>query len=404
MADQWYHIGASGDETGPLSAADLAAMVRSGALTKTDRLRKEGTDLAIPAARLKGLFPEERREPAAARQTAAARAAQESAPTRAPANERRWLRLLAGVVVIALSAGVFGWLSLRDPTFPEPRQVVVSAERQAARQLTIRAPTPKVPSIAGLPHRAATPVPGLEEIDPAYAPSLTHDLRMIVFAGRGAKGRNLELYQASRGSPNGPFSPPVLIESCSSPELDAYPAISPDGLELVFVRGHAEPTLYYASRANRQEPFGEPVPWDVPNLNPDGLRLGRPQFVDRNIVAFRRMAPKPSDSRTMMTVRSAREQPFREPTDVLFANASPQYFLAAHLLRAYSGSDRGMLLTARSQREFVFPPSKELVDAATCGPVDGPMWVAPKEDVIFYCSAGPGEQPGSRRRLWMLRY
>jgi hypothetical protein len=26
------------------------------------------------------------------------------------------------------------------------------------------------------------------------------------------------------------------------------------------------------------------------------------------------------------------------------------------------------------------------------------------EDVIFYCSAGPGEQLGSARKLWMIRF
>ena len=39
---------------------------------------------------------------------------------------------------------------------------------------------------------------------------------------------------------------------------------------------------------------------------------------------------------------------------------------------------------------------------------DGPLWVAPQEDVILYCSTGPGQSPqfgdhNKGRKLWMIR-
>ncbi|HEX5445461.1 MAG TPA: hypothetical protein VFW87_16665 [Pirellulales bacterium] len=37
-------------------------------------------------------------------------------------------------------------------------------------------------------------------------------------------------------------------------------------------------------------------------------------------------------------------------------------------------------------------------------PTDGPVWVVPKEGVMFFCSPGYGGQVETSRKLWMLRY
>jgi hypothetical protein len=43
-----------------------------------------------------------------------------------------------------------------------------------------------------------------------------------------------------------------------------------------------------------------------------------------------------------------------------------------------------------------------ILDPATVGPIDGPIWVAPQEDMVFHCSPGPGKKfglgPGDKNR------
>jgi hypothetical protein len=80
-----------------------------------------------------------------------------------------------------------------------------------------------------------------------------------------------------------------------------------------------------------------------------------------------------------------------------------QWCLSANCLRAYAGTDIGVVLSARLSPAHPFGHSVVWAEANQMGTVDGPMWVAPQEDVIFYCSAGPGKATGTARQLWMWR-
>ncbi len=404
MPDLWYYIDEAGQETGPLTPDDLAKMARHGYLTGTDRLRKEGTDLFVPAARVKGL--EEMFSG-----TSANSPPMTLTPTDAE-NESVWSwnrsrfigRMLAGISVIALVATVSGWMARVDPTFPEARAVTVDQSRVHAREMRFRAPIPRIPSLPGLDVGVAVPVPGLEAVEPAYSPTLSYDLKLIVFASMGPPGRGYELFEATRDSLDDDFSEPRLIASCSTPDLEAYPTLSPDGLEMLFVRGHEQPSFYFTSRTSRSEEFPAAVPWMVEEMNPEQLRLGRPQFVGPERLAYRRMAVNPELSETVICTRASPVSLFGAAEQVLFSDPLPQYFLAANRLRAYAGTDAGLFLTARTNADYVFPWSLKLLDGSATGAFDGPFWVAPKEDLVVYCSAGPGNEPGASRRLWMMRF
>ena len=83
--------------------------------------------------------------------------------------------------------------------------------------------------------------------------------------------------------------------------------------------------------------------------------------------------------------------------------------LAASGLRAYYGSEEGVFFAARASTSEPFGEEVLLLDASLTGPIDGPIWVAPQEDVVFYCSGGPAKspKPGDKdkaRKLWMIRY
>ena len=50
-----------------------------------------------------------------------------------------------------------------------------------------------------------------------------------------------------------------------------------------------------------------------------------------------------------------------------------------------------------------------ILDASRTGPIEGPLWVTPQEDVAFYVSTGPGKKPDLEprdegRKVWMTRF
>ena len=94
---------------------------------------------------------------------------------------------------------------------------------------TVRAPQPKTASLPSLPTRSPQPVPGLENLDPAFTPCLTPDMLIIVFAAQGNPKTGWDLYEATRTSVSEPFGRPQLIKACVSPRTDARPSLSADG-------------------------------------------------------------------------------------------------------------------------------------------------------------------------------
>ena len=85
-------------------------------------------------------------------------------------------------------------------------------------------------------------VPGLADVAFIVSPCLTGDMRGIVFAASQELRSVRHLYWSERQDVNGPFGKPKPIESCSFPEGEAYPTITPDGLEMFFMRyGNSDP-------------------------------------------------------------------------------------------------------------------------------------------------------------------
>ncbi len=90
-----------------------------------------------------------------------------------------------------------------------------------------------------------------------------------------------------------------------------------------------------------------------------------------------------------------------------FSNAWPLWFLGESQLRAYYGTPEGLFVAVRRDRSGSFSEGARVLGASVTGALDGPVWVAPKEDVIFYSSPGPGvpfDLKRPLRKLWMIRY
>jgi hypothetical protein len=314
---------------------------------------------------------------------------------RDPVNDRsEALAATCFILVFAAACMAPAWGSAGEP-----------GQRQAARKSpAVRRDSSMPPKKRALPAlELNTPilVPGLEEIDPAYGPALTPDLTLLVFAGAGRKRGDYDLFFAERADAASPFSKPTRMDDCSSPRYETFPTLSPDALELLFLRFESQPKLYYAQRDSLDEKFARPKLWDVSEALPAGRHPGAAQFIDEEHVQFVTHGKRASDERQLLlTIRTAPRQPFGNPARLEFTQAPVPQFVTSDRLRSYFGLPSGLLVAARDSEEEPFGVPAPISDL----PADGPVWVVPEEGVIFFCSPGIGGQVETSRKLWMVRY
>ena len=423
MASRWFYK-VFDQEMGPVGFQDLAELVRAGTLTEEDRVRREFSEEWTPAREVIGLF-RTRQGPAAEAKPPEPESVLSAPqpPLRPPkvavatpvARPRRWriprIGLSAAITAaIVLVVGVIVsyefWSHRRSRIFPESashrRPPVDRKSREA-----ILGPRPEVCSVPGLPEGKAMPIPGLESVDPAYSPCLTADLRTIVFAAMRDRVTDYDLYISTRDDVSKPFAPPKVIPSCQSREFEAFPTLSPDGLELMFVRGFNQPRFCHSRRASVSDDFGEPVVWPVKDHGVAKPYLHRPQFIDPLHLTFC-VVNLADESRTIFTVqRRDANSAFGPLEKVRMTDAWPPYFFAENGLRAYCYSPDGVFVSLRRARRDPYGSPIRILDPARTGPMDGPFWIAPKEDAIFYVSTGPGKKPDlgpedKGRKLWMI--
>jgi hypothetical protein len=453
MASRWfYRLG--DQEWGPVAFHDLAALVRTGRLTENDRVRRDVSQEWTAASEVIGLFRTAeaqtpvgdsarsatalgsskavamstavpagnakggRAPPAAvapAARTAENVQSQSPAPgmaaprrRRRPLGRRAWLGMAGGTAaVLAAIAGYKTWSNRQSRVFPDS---ALRHPRLADNRLleTIRTARPKLTSIPGLEQGVAKPVPGLEGVDPGYSPCLTADLRTIVYGAMPDVSVGYDLYTATRDDVSQPFGPARRIEACCSADTELSPTLSPEGLELFFMRSDRRPRCFHATRETTSAEFGEPKLWKIPDYDPEKKqRVERPQFLDRLHLVFC-FVELDKPARTLMVApRSEPKAPFGPLQRFPISNAWPPWFISANGLRAYYGSEEGLFVAARESASTSFGEAVKLADGKDTGPIDGPIWVAPQEDVVFYVSPGPGKKPGLGRgdvgrKLWMI--
>lgn len=274
--------------------------------------------------------------------------------------------------------------------------------------LLLRRPDP--PSVPGLKHCTPVRIPGLEEVDPGFSPCLTADLKTIVFAAMLDLAYGYDLYIATRDDVTRPFATPRLIRTTVSAETEAYPTLSPDGRELIFARSDRRPLFFRATRPSLKDEFGKPALWPVPGYDVDAKqRVERPQFLGDNRVMFCFVELSPARRRMLAAQRPDPKSPFGPPAPLPFVNAWHAWFLAESGLRAYYGGKDGLFMASRRGPADTFGNGVRVLSAAVTGPIEGPIWVTPREDLLFYCSTGPGEPPDlgpmdRGRRLWMIQF
>jgi hypothetical protein len=401
-----------------MSFQDLAEMIRSGTLKEDDPVRREGGSGWTAAQDVIGLLRAAGKQ---ADEQPAPAAGPERAPlARKPAKPARSFRdiarsgwsdrrlrnrvlvFLSGVLMTTAAAVVWAYWPHSRPTFPEP---LLGRPRRAEDGFLTSAlgPRPEIPSVPGLEPGVPQPIPGLEKIEPAFAPSLAADLESIVFSRMVKVENKFDLYLAARDDVSDPFGEPKLIERCASPQEDTHPTLSPDGLELIFVRAYARPILFHAARETTFDEFRKPIVWSAPGLENAGRRFGLPRFVDRLHLMISATEGASNTPLLLLAQRARSKRAFGPPREWPFWTPADA-FITPDGLRAYYGSQTGLSVMVRTSPAAEFQGTIEIADAAVTGPINGPVWVAPREDVMFYASPGTGKNLDSPSRLWMIRF
>jgi len=420
MASRWFYR-VFDQEMGPVAFQDLAELVRAGTLTEEDRVRREFSDDWIPAREVIGLFRASQGQAVASESPE--RESVTSAPeprlhasevaVAAPRARRRWriprigLRVWLVAALLLLVAAIVGyeiWSHRSSRVFPEsalkkPRR----AEKLALESL--RAARPKEPSVPGLKEGVPVPIPGLEQIQPAYTPTLTRDLKTIVFAWYRDWRTGYDLYEATRDDVAKPFSAPRRIESTVSRKTEAFASLSPDGLDLAFLRGDGPQQMFRCARDTRTSEFGPPIRVATPGWDAPKRHIEATQFLDSQHLAYCGTDYEATVRSWFVLTRADRKSPFGAPEKMSFPTTlPPPYFFAESGLRAYFTVPDALYVSSRNSPQELFGGGPKLLDADKGGPFQGPIWVTAEEDVLFYCSPGRGKKVDSARKLWMVRF
>lgn len=312
------------------------------------------------------------------------------------------------IVAIACLILVVVGASLAEETEPsKPVGTPDSGSFVGKPALAVRPARKGPPSVRGLKLHEPQPVPGVGQLRRAYGPCLTADLKTIVFANWFARKTEYDLYLATRESVDEPFGPARLIDGAVTSWTDSWATLRPDGLELIYTSADdAHPTrmpkLMRSTRPDANSPFTQAEELPLPGVDARRWRVFNPQFVDKL-----RLKVCLIESDSVRTVRIAtrpeEDSPFNTLALLPLENHWPLWWLSADGLRAYAGVDDGICMSYRKSPLDGFGPMEVVAPAKVVGKTDGPVWLPPQEDVVFYCS--PGDDPsGGSRHLMMVAF
>jgi Tol biopolymer transport system component len=224
--------------------------------------------------------------------------------------------------------------------------------------------------------------PGVNTSRNDWGPSISADgLTLYFFSNRPGGLGHGDLYMTTRATKSAPWGPPMTLgPKVNSSADDNAPCISADGLELYFgssrASGYGQTDIYVTRRATTNDPWGEPVnlgpvvnsPHEeiAPALSPDGLLL---LFSEQT--GTRRPGGY-GNSDMWMTRRASPSSPWQVPV-----NLGPQVNTAIGELIARISPDGSVLYfcTAKSEDFSTWDnwqaPIIPIVDFNGDGKVDG---------------------------------
>lgn len=445
MGSQW-HYRSQGDVKGPVSFQELAGVVRYGELSEGGLVRRDRTTEWVRVRDVIGLLRAAGKQSPAAdgektsptqpsiappaagpaplpADSASASTDSASAPTDAADDldltpvetspkglfgriGRRGILVGVALAVVALVVGFLIWQRHAHPVFPQRARTTAvaiedSMQKVLAAAAAARSKSPSVPGLAsGVPQR----VPGLEEFAATGSFSLTDDLCTIVFSATGHSTGKLDLWISSRASVSEPFEPPSPIGFCNSDAMESRPTLSPDGLKLLFTRGANGLRCFQTQRTSRSEEFGESTQWVVPGLPAVGQQITFLRFLDLRhvLVSLKNRNSQPPFSFYVVEWPDATGG-VGPPEEIRLDGCGARVCLRPGRLLGYFGNEKGLFVQGRDSLGERFTTGYCVFAAEVCGPVFGPVWLAPGDDVVFYTSPGPGQE-FNKRSIWVIGF
>lgn len=408
MPSQWYAF--TDEESGPYTFRELAEQIADEELLPSDLVRRAESTQWQRVDAVVGLM------------RAAHQARQRRNQKRSHQNHHqgavrgRWTVLnrppreqilltfsVAGLLTCAIVWGWRWWQS--PPRFPSapPGGIVMQAPSPLLQMLPSLPATPTIPN---LPKGTPVPVPGFEQVPWLKSPTLSADLLTIVYVAWSGDLSLDELLIADRKRIDEPFTNHRPVIAARSPDREAHPTLSPDGEELMFVRLGSPHQIWISHRSASTREFESATPVQLIGTFPSDHHQDAPQFVAQNTVRVTISAPS-FQERTQYLAHRIDRQRWKLGPVLPFQNPWPRYYLNSSADRAVLPTESGLMITARSRKMPFFEQPVSLFDAEVTGrdliENDDTIWVSPKEDVIFFTSAGSKSEPGQSRRLWMIR-
>ena len=429
MALKWYCKGKKKDY-GPFSFQDLVKFIRAGRLTEDHLVKREHSTRWMKARDVVGLFqvairpegrvyagPEEARQEESDDATSDSRSTTDSdskllelaaAAVREPhypsgrkrlVTRRRVVFALTTAVLLVATA-VFGLRARENRRFPRSAADEGVQSEYTLELLRITPPEPV--SVPGLEVGVPELVPGLQSVGDIYCLCLSADLKTLAFSGAKTINDTHDLYITSRGSILVPFDEPVRVDNCSSDAWEINPCLSADGLELFFVRPESREHFFRSARSGAHSDFGPPLPWPKRGSDSTLYKVGYPRLMGADRLIFNAEAEGERHF-VFMAKREKSGKLFGSPRLTYLLLTEARSIVSADGMRAYYGTSDGLFLSGRQSEKEGFSRGFEILPAETTGPVETPVWMTPQEDVIFYCSPGPDEEPGTARKAWLVR-
>ena len=309
--------------------------------------------------------------------------------------------IFATIAVICLTTIAAGWWMLQPHRFPQPRNPGLVRGMELSLE-DMKAPASNPPSI-DIAVGVATPIPGLEAELGVSSPSLNADLTTIVYLK--VAGRQDDIFLAQRSSRDVAFQKPVRLK-CSTSTNEQFCSLSPDGTQLLFTVQGQPSKLCIASSADT---FATSKPLQFAGIDVAKDNADNAQWLSNTTIRFAVGDPEYTRRTQRVAEIHSADGTCRVTSEIPMQNAWPRMHFSANLERAYFANASGISITAPKVQLDEFGMGLILFDPAIIGPIDDanddPLFVVPKEDVIFFTGPGPAA-PGNTslaNRIWMIR-
>lgn len=404
-----WHVKTAVKIRGPFSFQELTAHIRKGRIEETTPVREESATEWMPAVQVPGLFrmaASERKEVIDSDTLDPETPLSPAPESKIPVRQNKWRRninrsdvLKALALLGVMAACSFAWIS-RDRTFPAPKPIEVIFNNPD-RRAQMMPPIPTTPTL-NIPVNSPVLVPGVPPAPWAKSPSLSQDLCTLVFSAPVGERNQIQFY--SRDKLNTEFGNHQILFTDLQGSKD-FPALSPDGLEVLFCTYAESTKVWHSRRESTSTGFSAAIELDVSSFVERDFVLDACRWVNSNTIRLRGTGPDNVKKHLLFQKNETPHLKFTHELPIFHSYLLCEF--NRKLDRGYALTKEGIQLTGRTSRNQAFVMPELIVGTEIIGPshepFNNPLFVTPKEDLIIYAGAGPNGGGAEHNALWMLR-